>query len=398
MITPAIIKQKALRSWTNQKFLKSFVAKKDFFPLLMPAGTVSSKQMMENFCIIQDNIKKLKKQSKESIEAGYEILYREIHHRKLGTQILPQQICIQTKKDFLFLIKKQKEMKRFETGFNQLIESLPGLHPLLKNNPMIVLKYYDVLPGLINVCRFFKANPTPKKYIRELDIPGVDTKFIETHMPVLKQMLDLLLPSHTINKTFVKTSKHGFERRFNLKYDAPLIRFRFLDSSLIKDFRFQDISTAIEEFSSLSLPVEKVFITENKINGLSFPKIPGSMVIFGLGYGIQSLKNATWLAPKQIFYWGDIDTHGFAILSMARHYFPAIRSFLMDKATLFHFKDLWVREPPNKRSDTHLSGLTNDEQTLYQDLVNNMYGEMIRLEQERISYRYVNKALVQLNR
>ena len=100
----------------------------------------------------------------------------------------------------------------------------------------------------------------------------------------------------------------------------------------------------------LTPAVEKIFITENKINGLTFPDMPLSLIIFGLGYGVQSLKKVEWLKSKQILYWGDIDTHGFSILSMIRHYFPDIRSFLMDKRTLLHFKDMWVKEPEKKRS------------------------------------------------
>ncbi|MCP4721518.1 MAG: hypothetical protein GY860_18835 [Desulfobacteraceae bacterium] len=393
MITPDRIRQKTMKFWTNQTFLISLVKQEPFFPIFIPAGSVSSKQMIQNFTSVQDKIKTLKKQSKENIGSGFDIVYKKVNHRKLGPQILPEQICIHTELDFLFLIKKQKEIKRFKTGLHMLVENLPELFPLLEKSPMILLKYHDVLAGLISVCKFFKASPNPGKYIRELDIPGVDTKFVETHKQILKQMLDFVLPPFAINKTFEKISGHGFEKRFNLRYDMPLVRFRFLDQDLAKDFKLQDISTTIEEFTSLNPPVEKIFITENKINGLIFPDVPHSLILFGLGYGIQSLKHTEWLRSKQIFYWGDIDTHGFSILSMARHYFPGIRSFLMDKDTLLGFKELWVKESEKKRSSSLLSHLTDDEQNLYQDLVNNIHGERIRLEQERISYKYLKKHL-----
>jgi len=158
----------------------------------------------------------------------------------------------------------------------------------------------------------------------------------------------------------------------------------------------QDISTPLAEFACLDLPVKKVFITENKINGLSFPPVPDSMVIFGLGYGIQALKDVAWLASKEIFYWGDIDIHGFAILSMVRHYFPDTRSFLMDRATLFDFKTLWVKEDKDKRSVATLSHLTRDEQVLYRELVENIHGHRVRLEQERISHAHVKRCLARL--
>ncbi len=39
------------------------------------------------------------------------------------------------------------------------------------------------------------------------------------------------------------------------------------------------------------------------------------MVLFGSGYGFEFLSNVLWLAKLNIYYWGDIDTHGFAILN-----------------------------------------------------------------------------------
>ncbi len=224
----------------------------------------------------------------------------------------------------------------------------------------------------------------------------MDTKFIEAHRPILKQMLDLLLPAHAINANFVNVANHGFEKRFYLKYDMSIIRFRLLDAYLISAMGLQDISTPMAEFACLDLPVKRVFITENKINGLSFPMVPDSMVIFGLGYGIQSLKDVAWLASKEIFYWGDIDTHGFAILSMVRHYFPDTRSFLMDSATLFDFKVLWVKEDKDKRSVATLSQLTREENSLYRDLVEDVHGYQVRLEQERLSHAHVKRCLARL--
>ncbi len=389
MITPDLIRQKLLKLWTNQQFLKASVTGEDFFPVTFSAGVVSSKHMLENYSSVQDDINALKAESREVSGAGYEILYRKIHHKKLGNQLAPAKISISTKEDFLFLIKKKKLFAIFQKGFLQLMEALPDLMPLIEKNPMLILKYHEVLYDLIGVCKFFRDHTCRGKYIRQLDIPGIDTKFIEAHKLILKQMLDFVLPSHFINGKYTGISNHGFEKRFNLKYDMPLVRFRILDFDLIKKFGFQDISTTIEEFARLDLPVNKVFITENKINGLIFPMVKQSMVIFGLGYGIQSLQNISWLAQKRLFYWGDIDTHGFSILSMLRHYFPEVQSFLMDKQTLFEFKKSWVKEPNEKRFVSSLASLTDDENFLFNDLVNNRYGDMIRPEQECISHGYI---------
>ncbi len=80
---------------------------------------------------------------------------------------------------------------------------------------------------LLTICEYFIANPRPGQYIRQLNIHGIDTKFIEQHKPVLAELLDTVLPETAVNAMHKR-----FEQRFGLKYDEPLIRFRILDTRL----------------------------------------------------------------------------------------------------------------------------------------------------------------------
>ncbi|WP_242467204.1 DUF2220 domain-containing protein [Ectothiorhodospira shaposhnikovii] len=139
--------------------------------------------------------------------------------------------------------------------------------------------------------------------------------------------------------------------------------------------------------------VARVFITENEINGLAFPDTPGSLVIFGLGYGLERLADIPWLTEVEIHYWGDIDTHGFAILDRLRARLPHTRSLLMDRATLEAHRDLWGQEHPQQRFTGTLTRLTPPEQSLFEDLRENRLGECVRLEQERIGYGGLLKAI-----
>jgi hypothetical protein len=63
-----------------------------------------------------------------------------------------------------------------------------------------------------------------------------------------------------------------------------------------------------------------------------------------LGYGVDVLGRLPWLAKARSIYWGDVDTHGFAILNRARTYLPELESILMDEETLLSNKDLWGEE------------------------------------------------------
>ena len=62
-------------------------------------------------------------------------------------------------------------------------------------------------------------------------------------------------------------------------------------------------------------------------------------------------------------YWGDIDTHGFAILDRLRAWLPQARSVLMDRETLLAHRDRWVSEDRPARST--LTRLTPAERDLY---------------------------------
>jgi hypothetical protein len=85
------------------------------------------------------------------------------------------------------------------------------------------------------------------------------------------------------------------------------------------------------------------------------------------------------------FHWGDIDTHGLAILERARRALPGLRSMLMDEATLLAHRPLWGEEP-EPHPDAALEALTAAERRLFEDLRGGRWGLRVRLEQERLPW------------
>jgi hypothetical protein len=114
-------------------------------------------------------------------------------------------------------------------------------------------------------------------------------------------------------------------------------------------------------------------------------------VIFGAGYGWDALAKANWLKQCTIHYWGDIDTHGFAILDQLRRQFAHVESFLMDRATLMAHEPLWGHE--DKPITHDLPHLTRSERELFDDLRDNRIRTGLRLEQEHVGYGRVQAAV-----
>lgn len=106
---------------------------------------------------------------------------------------------------------------------------------------------------------------------------------------------------------------------------------------------------------------------------------------------MTTLELVAWLAERELVYWGDIDTHGFAILNRLRERVPSVRALLMDHDTLHAHRDQLVTEPTP--TNAHLAHLTPDEAELYRDLVEDRHGTAVRLEQERVRFSFVRKAL-----
>ncbi|MCQ4166197.1 DUF3375 family protein [Tahibacter harae] len=86
----------------------------------------------------------------------------------------------------------------------------------------------------------------------------------------------------------------------------------------------------------------------------------------------------------QLHYWGDIDTHGFAILDQFRAHFPQAASLLMDQEMLRAHRLHWSEEPESRHHD--LLRQTPDEVALYDDLRFDRFQSRLRLEQERVGF------------
>lgn len=127
---------------------------------------------------------------------------------------------------------------------------------------------------------------------------------------------------------------------------------------------------------------------ENKQTGLAFTDLPGAVVLMARGYAVDALAHLPWLREAgSVTYWGDLDTHGLAILVRLRGYLPKAQSLLMDEATLLAHRALWVSEPV-PHGAASIEHLGDAEQALYRDLRADRWGVRVRLEQERIGWSY----------
>ena len=388
----ADLRRRVLRDWERGRLLSLSLTGEALYPWRIPLKGPTTAMLADQFDAVRQWIHALAEGAKAEAgksgsSAGYRLEFQEINHRQLGRNQVPVAAWLDTEGDALALIGKRREAARFHEIAGTISQAFPQLQTWLAKRPLRVLEQAEDWPGLLGVLRWIAKHPRPKVYLRQIDVPGVHSKFIERHRALLSELLDLVLPAAAIAAASASGAA-GFERRYGFRAKPLAIRFRLLDAPF---HGLTDLSVPCGEFARLSLPARRVFITENEINFLAFPRVPDSLVIFGAGYGFDPLAEASWLQAREIFYWGDIDSHGFAILDQLRSHFPHARSLLMDRATLLAHRPLWGREAtPTQRA---LSRLQADEAGLYDDLRHDRIGPAVRLEQERIGFAWVQAAL-----
>lgn len=383
MITPEEITRIAEKWW--KPALQSRVLGEPFFPRTIERiGQVRAGHITDQFSDLQRGIETLYAHSKHVTHRGYLIQTTEQTFRRTGTHTLPKSIEFESWEEYVHYLKKGKDLKCFDSNLQLVVNALPQLKPWLAENAILLTRPETDWSGIVEVCSYFLGCPRPDLYIRQLPL-RVHTKFMETHEALLRSMLDFLVPGDIRHSSIQRLAE-----RYYLRYDEPLIRIRMLDQVVAPELAYRDISIRLADFQRSSWQADHILITENKMNFLTLPDLPSSMAIWsGGGFHISYLKGTDWLRRKTIYYWGDLDEHGFQILHQLRSLYPQAVSVLMDGVTFDRFRDFAVTGARNPVE--HLSLLTAEESEMYQRLRSLETGN--RLEQEKIPQLYADELL-----
>ena len=382
---PGDLKEQLERLWERAELLRDAARGESRFPLRLTLKGPGSADITARFDAVRTWVAELTEGFPFRIE------WREVRHRVQGAQRLPASVWVDSPDEAMRWIGKHKDWTRFSALLEKIRGEHPALLPWFARRPFQALDLAGEWPKLLAVLAWVEANPRPGIYLRHVDIPGVHSKFIEAHRAALAELLDLSLPADHIDAT--KVGAGQFAPRYGFLEKPARIRFRVLDPDIqvIAGVACPDIALDEEGFSRLRLAVRRVFITENETNFLAFPRLPRAIVIFGSGYGWDALARARWLERCDVYYWGDIDTHGFAILNQLRECLPRVASLMMDRATLQAHSALWGVEDKPTRID--LPRLTKEERDLYDDLRDNRLREGLRLEQEHLGFGWVKEQI-----
>jgi hypothetical protein len=377
------------RRWQAGRYLRAYAMGEPWEPVRLPLRGPRSSEVLDRFEEIRSWSSRL-----ESAAAGrFELEYRSVRGRNLGGNRVPARVRFESFDQLCRLLTTRGDVDALDHMLEATRRRMPSLTPWVAQHPVEALAQLEVWGTLLATVEWMATNDTSTLYLRQMDVEGVDTKFVERHRRLISDLLNLAAAGEAGAPDDDGGPAGGFGSGFGFRPKPSYTRFRLLDATLHAPWPkgLSELMLRTDELARIDLDVTAVFIVENEVSYLAFPDVPRALVVFGSGFAVSQLAALDWLAQKDVLYWGDIDTHGFSILNQLRQVLPVARSVLMDRETLIAHRTYWTTEPsPTRRP---FPNLTAAEHALFDDLVTDRLGVGVRLEQERVRYSLVLQAL-----
>lgn len=315
----------------------------------------------------------------QSWQGAGQLQWAERRWRLLGNQRLPELLRLDGPLQVATWLGERERWERASRRQAMLSQRWPVLMRRLGRLFGALADYSDAdFERLVMTLAWLERHPDSGLYLRQLPIAGLDTKWIETRKAVLAELFGCITGRAGDNEDFYTLC--------GLRRPPVLVRMRILDPALRAHLGgVGDVSVSIDDLAQLGFQPKHVLIIENLQTGLALTDLPETVAFMALGYGAATLARLPWVRTTDCIYWGDIDTHGFAILGQARAALPALRAILMDEHTLLSHRPLWTGEA-SQHPMQELQHLHEDELALYRALKLNDFGQSVRLEQERIAW------------
>lgn len=368
------VRAAVLRHWKDGSLLRAHALGEPFPTVEVPLGGPTASQIEARWAEVRQWATSLSSSSQD--ETLYELQHRAVGGRTVGRNSLPHRAVVAHYEQAWALLKVSAEVQVFE----RLLESTTAqaCRQWALDHPLKTIDLANQWGRLLAAYQWLADSRDSGRYLRQIDAPGVDTKFVESHRGVLSSMLG------------APVSKGALEQELGLSVKPSYVRLR-LDPRVGPTAGVSELSVRTEELPALNLQCETVLMVENEITYLTVPVPPGGAVVWGKGFEAQRTQVLAEFSETPVYYWGDLDTHGFAILHGVRAALPQTQSVLMDRQTLLEHRSRWGVEP--SPTAARLSRLTPAENSVYEDLVSGRYADRLRLEQERIDWSWALERL-----
>ena len=318
MLTPDDIRKQAIKRYP--KVIDLHFRGEPIFPIEFRFGRVSAQ---EGLIAINREVQLLLSAAEGPGRSGYKVSMQARKFRDLSEQTVPNRVWFDDLTSYLGFIGKIREFLQLEKDIAAFGETAcaDGIGEWAKRNAKTLLQRLSPEQGraLGLAVSALHTNPMPECFAREIPLAEVSGKFIEVNIHLIARIL-----REVGSPAFDKDRGISPHEKLGLLTPNRLVRYRILAVGEL------DSGLALDTFLRPQ-SVDRVFIVENLRSYLTFPDLKCALAIYGEGRAAETLSGVGWLQKVELHYWGDMDPHGYSILSNLRKAFPHCQSFMMDQ-------------------------------------------------------------------
>ncbi|MBL7002620.1 MAG: hypothetical protein ISR69_01165 [Gammaproteobacteria bacterium] len=376
MKSPQQLSQQLAKQWQSADKREQRLLTTNAWPIQIPIGKPTAKEIKNSPQQVAQHIKHWRE-----VKIG-QILRQTVNYQATSESVeIPIFWQINTVEEWVDACH-QKVVTQEYSLLNSVIAKVDKqFHGVIIRQKALCLK--SPAEQLIQACQLaLQLEPAcaQGKPLRALAFANIDTKFIENHrsliIKLLNQRFHLNLNTNQLESFLGATNNN-----------EHWLLIKPLDDNLLA---FNQIRLRASELHTIELPATHILIVENEQCQYQLPNLPNTIAILGAGLNLSWLNNPSFTS-KQLAYWGDIDSWGLKMLSMAKLAQPHITALMMNQKIFEQYQHKAVVEPQHAGKDIPES-LTETESKLYKKLINLDKG---RFEQEFIEPSVVSNHLKQ---
>jgi hypothetical protein len=216
------------KRWDTGLYLKGYLAGEPWQLVELPVKGPTPAELLDQLDQARRWLQRFEQQA-----GPFHIEYRVVQSRHLGANRVPSRVRIESFTELCRVLGTESDVRTVEDLRAQTRAAIPVLASWVTAHPLAVLRHAGVWEQVLATVQWIVGHDTSRLYVRQIDVAGVDTKFVERHHRLLEQLLTILLPSYRFNP-----EAFGFAGRFRFLEKPSYLRFRVLDPAAFRaDFR-----------------------------------------------------------------------------------------------------------------------------------------------------------------
>ena len=218
---------KLQKRWDTGRYLRAYAADEKWEPITLGVKGPSAADLLDHF----DEARKWAAEFERDASVHgtgserFSLEYRTLQGRNLGVNRIPARMRIDSFEQLCDLLDGPSEIRALDSLLEQTRQRIPSASSWVAGHPLVALNYRDVWDKVLATVEWITTRESRGLYLRQIDVPGVDTKFVEGHRKLLDELLTAVLPPDRIDYS---QPRADFTRRFGFLAKPGYTRFRLL--------------------------------------------------------------------------------------------------------------------------------------------------------------------------